>query len=62
MSNSLERMGEDIRVQGGQGTGRMTDLIFNEETGEWVTKPQGSEISDNETIVTDMTKTGFARS
>lgn len=60
MSKNLEKMGEDIRVQGGQGTGKMTDLIYNETTGEWETRAQGSQANDDESIVTDMTKDGFA--
>ena len=60
MGQSLEKMGEDIRVQGGQGSGSMTELIFDNNTGEFVTRPKGEELNPNEMGVTDMTKEGFA--
>ncbi len=61
MSQNLEKMGEDIRVQGGQGTGKMTDLFFNTTTGEFETRAQGSASAGDEAIVTEMTEKGFAR-
>lgn len=60
MGQNLEEMGEDIRVQGGQGSGAMTELIFDSVTGEFVTKPKGSSAGAGEMNVTDMTKEGFA--
>lgn len=35
MAQSLEQMGNDVRVQGGQGTGTMSELVFNPATGEF---------------------------
>lgn len=60
MGQNLEQMGEDIRVQGGQGSGSMTELIFDPVTGEFVTKSQGANVGAGEMNVTDMTKEGFA--
>ena len=52
MSQDLEKMGEDIRVQGGQGSGTMT--------GEFETKAEGTSVEEGEMNVTEMTKEGFA--
>lgn len=60
MAQNLEKMGEDIRVQGGQGRGDMTELIFNPVTGEFETRAIGSSLSTGEMNVTDMTDEGFA--
>ena len=56
----LNQLGENVRVQGGQGTGAMTELIYNEATGEFETKRVGSEISGARQNVTEMTHDGFA--
>ena len=53
-------MGEDIRVQGGQGTGKMTELVFNPDTGEFETRAEGSTPRPGEMNVTEMTDEGFA--
>ena len=53
-------MGEDIRVQGGQGTGKMTELVFNPDTGEFETRAEGSIPGPGEMNVTEMTDEGFA--
>lgn len=53
-------MGEDIRVQGGQGSGDMTELVFDPVSGTFVTKKQGASTGRNEMNVTDMTREGFA--
>ena len=60
MAQSLEEMGNDVRTQGGQGTGTMSELVFNPTTGEFETVAQGSAPSGNNMIVTEMTKEGFA--
>lgn len=60
MAQSLEQMGNDVRVQGGQGTGTMSELVFNPATGEFETVAQGFAPSDSNMIVTEMTKEGFA--
>ena len=53
-------MGKDVRTQGGQGTGTMSELIFNPVTGEFETRAQGSQASGEEMVVTEMTNEGFA--
>lgn len=60
MAQNLEKMGEDIRVQGGQGHGDMTELVFNPITGEFETRAPGSSLSTGEMNITDMTNEGFA--
>lgn len=60
MAQSLEEMGNDVRTQGGQGTGTMSELVFNPTTGEFETVAQGSVTSGTDMIVTEMTKEGFA--
>ncbi len=53
-------LGEEIRKQGGQGSGRsVTDLVFDETTGEFRPIAKG-EIPQQGTVVTGMTKEGFA--
>lgn len=56
----MSKMGEDIRVQGGQGSGTMTELVFNPLTGEFETRAEGSSVEAGEMNVTEMTKEGFA--
>lgn len=60
MAQSFEKMGEDVRVQGGQGNGTMSELVFNPITGEFETVAPGSAPHGSEMIVTGMTKEGFA--
>lgn len=60
MGQNLEQMGEDIRVQGGQGSGSMTELFFDQDSGEFVTKPKGSSVGAGKMNVTGMTEEGFA--
>ena len=60
MAQSLEQMGNDARIQGGQGTGTMSELVFNPTTGEFETVAQGSAPSGSNMIVTEMTQEGFA--
>lgn len=60
MPKTLDQIGEDVRVQGGQGSGTMSELVFNPTTGEFETISQGSAPVGDEIIVTDMTKEGFA--
>lgn len=57
----LEKVANDVRTQGGQGTGTMSELVFNPATGEFETVAQGSATSGSNMIVTEMTKEGFAR-
>lgn len=53
-------LGEEIRKQGGQGRGHaVTDLVFDETTGEFRPIAKG-ETPQQGTIVTGMTKEGFA--
>ncbi len=59
MGQDLEKLGEDVRVQGGQGTGERTDLVYNNVTGEFESVPKGSRVSSDEMPVTDMTEKGF---
>ncbi|MBQ0029801.1 MAG: hypothetical protein KBT32_05125 [Bacteroidales bacterium] len=63
MAKGLNEIGEDVRIQGGQGTGSgtgtMSELVFNPTTGEFETVAQGSTQGDG-MIVTDMTSEGFA--
>lgn len=60
MAQSFEQMGNDVRTQGRQGTGRMSELFFNTTTGEFETRAEGSAANDGEIIVTEMTDDGFA--
>lgn len=60
MAQNLEQMGNDVRTQGGQGTGKMSELVFNPDTGEFETRAPGANSNSGEIIVTDMTKEGFA--
>lgn len=55
-----EKLGEDIRVQGDPDSGKMTELVYNQSTGEFVTKSEGSTLAPEETNVTEMTREGFA--
>lgn len=53
-------LGEEIRKQGGQGRGKsVIDLVFDEKTGEFRSIAKG-EVPQQGSIVTDMTKEGFA--
>ena len=61
MAQSFEQMGNDVRTQGGQGSGTMSELVFNPATGEFETRAAGSETNGNEMIVTEMTREGFAK-
>lgn len=55
-----ENFGEEVRRQGGQGDGNsMMDLVFDEATGEFRQVRKGSA-PEQGTIVTGMTKEGFA--
>ena len=60
MTQSFEQMGNDVRTQGGQGSGTMSELVFNPVTGEFETRAPGSGTADEVMIVTEMTKEGFA--
>lgn len=57
----LTKLAEDVRVQGGQGTGSMNELVYNNETGEFETVSSASaNIDRSGIVVTSMTKEGFA--
>jgi len=56
--NKLDQLAEGVRDTQ-QGTSGMRQLAFNPETGEFEMKPQSS-ITGRETIVTGLTKDGFA--
>lgn len=60
MSQTFEQLGKDVRTQGGQGTGTMSELIFNPVTGEFETRAQGTGTTGEEMVVTEMTNEGFA--
>lgn len=60
MEKSLKNLGKEVRTQGGQGTGTMSELVFNPETGEFETIARGEDTEGSEIIVTEMTKEGFA--
>lgn len=55
-----QKLGEEIRKQGGQGSGHsMIDLVFDEASGEFRQVAKGQTPSQG-TVVTGMTKEGFA--
>ncbi|GEM_PF-5610672 len=57
---SEQLLGEEIRKQGGQGHGSsLIDLVFDEKTGEFRQVAKGETPSQG-TVVTGMTKEGFA--
>lgn len=60
MGQDLRKMGEDIRVQGGQGSGEMTELVYDPASGEFVTQKKGARVDGDDMVVTDMTEEGFA--
>ena len=54
----FERFGEQIKKQGENQGGTMTQLVYNPETGEFEQVAKGSaHVGD---VVTDMTEKGFA--
>jgi hypothetical protein len=56
----LSRLGQEVRKQGGQGTGTsMKDLVFDPVSGEFkqVSKTETPESGE---VVTRMTEEGFA--
>lgn len=58
--NNLEKMGEDIRVQGGLSSGKKTKLVFNPTKGEFEALSEDATLENGELNVTDMTNQGFA--
>ena len=59
-NEELRRLGEEVRKQGGQGPGApLTDLVYDEETGEFRSVAKGEAPASGE-IVTKMTEEGFA--
>ena len=62
MNNTeLRKLGEEVRKQGGQGTGRsMKDLVFDLDTGEFVQVGTTDIVPTSCDIVTEMTREGFA--
>ena len=59
---SLENLGENVRVQGGQAHGKMTDLVFDTTTGEFRTVTPNEPLRSQDMDVTEMTREGFALS
>lgn len=57
--SELEQMGNDVRIQGGQGTSTMSELVFDPTTGEFETIAQGSKTDESNMVVTEMTMDGF---
>jgi hypothetical protein len=54
----LERFGEQIKRQGENQGGTMTQLVYNPDTGEFEQVAKGSaHVGD---VVTEMTEKGFA--
>ena len=62
MNNTeLVKLGEEVRKQGGQGTGRsMKDLVFDLDSGEFVQVGTSDIVPRSCDIVTEMTREGFA--
>lgn len=60
MKTEEEKIGDEVRKQGGQGPATMSELVFDPTTGEFHTSSPGEAIDDEEMIVTDMTKEGYA--
>ena len=59
-NEELNRLGQEVRKQGGQGTGSsMKDLVFDPETGEFK-QVEKSEAPASGEVVTRMTEEGFA--
>lgn len=56
----LENLGEKVRVQGGQGSGTMSGLVFDPVAGEFRIIEPGENVSGDEMDVTIMTQDGFA--
>lgn len=54
--------GKTVREQSGlePSSGKMKDLVFDPDSGEFVAKEKGAALNDGETIVTKMTNDGFA--
>lgn len=57
--SKLEQMCNDVRIQGGQGTSTMSELVFDPTTGEFNTIAQGSKTDDSNMVVTEMAMDGF---
>lgn len=55
-----KELGKNVRIQGGQATGKMTDLVYDPITGTFKTCPVGNTPATSDMIVTEMTKEGFA--
>lgn len=53
-------LGEEVRKQGGQGGTTTTELVFDPTTGEFRCAESGETTNDEEMVVTDMTREGFA--
>ena len=57
-SNEFERFGEQIKRQGENQGGTMTQLVYNPDTGEFEQVAKGSaHVGD---VVTEMREKGFA--
>ena len=60
-TTELVKLGDEVRKQGGQGSGRsMKDLVFDLDTGEFVQVGKNEVVPSNCDIVTEMTREGFA--
>ena len=59
-NEELNRLGQEVRKQGGQGSGVSTkDLVFDPETGEFKQVLKTEKPASGE-VVTRMTEEGFA--
>ncbi len=59
-NEELNRLGQEVRKQGGQGSGVSTkELVFDPETGEFKQVSKAAAPASGE-VVTRMTEEGFA--
>jgi len=58
----LKELGDTVRRQGrpAETGGTMVDLVFNPTTGEFEQVTHGAVVPSSGTIVTEMTREGFA--
>lgn len=55
----LVKLGEAVRKQGYEKD-TMQDLVYNAETGEFEQRKHGENLPSSGTVVTEMTREGFA--
>lgn len=61
-TQNQKKLGKAVREQGGltPSNGKMTDLVFDPVTGDFVVKDKDAELNEGEMVVTEMTNNGFA--